>query len=88
MKDRIIYVKPDGGVAIVIPTGEITIEDVAKKDVPQGVAYKFISSSEIPSDRTFRNAWEIEPFEPDGYGDPEGYQAEQKSKKVEENDQS
>lgn len=87
MENRIIYIRSDGGIDILIPTGELSIEDVARKDVPQGVPYKIVSADMIPSDRSFRNAWEIESFEPDGYGDPEGYWAEQKSKKVEENDQ-
>ena len=57
---RIIYPTEDGGVAIVIPTGEISIEEVAAKDIPAGVEYKIVDVSEIPSDRTFRNAWEYQ----------------------------
>jgi hypothetical protein len=57
MNKRILYPTPDGGVAIVIPTGEISIEEVAKKDVPEGVAYEIVEDDAIPSDRTFRNAW-------------------------------
>ena len=58
MNQRIIYPTPDGGVAIVIPSGELSIEEVAAKDVPEGVSYKIVDISDIPSDRTFRNAWE------------------------------
>jgi hypothetical protein len=58
---RIIYPTPDGGVAIVIPTGEASIAQVAAKDVPEGVTYSIIDASEIPSDRTFRAAWEYQP---------------------------
>jgi hypothetical protein len=69
--DRIIY-KIDGGVAIIIPTPECletrTIQEIAKKDVPAGVAYKIIAATDIPSDRTFRNAWEADITEPDGVG--------------------
>lgn len=57
---RIIYPTPDGGIAIVIPTGELPIEEVAAKDVPAGVPYKIIDASEIPEDRTFRAAWTAE----------------------------
>lgn len=57
MNKRILYPAPDGGVAIVIPTGEIPIEEVAAKDVPKGVHYSIVDASEIPSDRTFRAAW-------------------------------
>ncbi len=57
---RIIYPTPKGGVAVVIPSGEISIEEVAAKDVPAGVEYKIVDVSEIPSDRTFRSAWEYQ----------------------------
>jgi hypothetical protein len=52
---RIIYSAPDGGVAIIIPAG--TIEDCIK-DVPPNTSYKIVDVSDIPVDRTFRNAWE------------------------------
>ena len=57
---RIIYKTPDGGVAVIVPTEEcgLTIEAIAAKDVPQGVPFKIVDAADIPSDRTFRNAWE------------------------------
>lgn len=57
---RIIYPTPEGGVAIIIPAPDcgLTIEEIAAKDVPAGVPYKVVDASEIPADRTFRNAWE------------------------------
>jgi hypothetical protein len=62
MNQRIIYPTDDGGVAILIPTPEYlvdhTIEELAVKDVPQGKPYKIVDVADIPSDRTFRNAWE------------------------------
>lgn len=60
MNPRIIYPTPDGGVAIIIPTGELPIEEVAKKDVPIGVPYKIIDATALPTDRTFRDAWEAD----------------------------
>lgn len=61
MNQRIIYATPEGGVAIIIPAPEcgLSIEEIAAKDVPPGVEYKIVDVSEIPSDRTFRNAWEM-----------------------------
>lgn len=58
---RIIYPTPEGGVAIIVPAVEcgLTIEQIAAKDVPAGVPYKVVNVSEIPSDRTFRSAWEF-----------------------------
>ena len=60
MNKRIIYKTKDGGVAIIIPTGELSLEETAAKDVPAGRPYKIVDVSEIPSDRTFREAWEVD----------------------------
>jgi hypothetical protein len=61
MNQRIIYNKPEGGIAILIPASEcgLSIEEIAAKDVPAGLQYFIVDASEIPTDRTFRNAWEI-----------------------------
>jgi hypothetical protein len=58
MNQRIIYPTDDGGVAILIPTGELSIEEVIAKDVPEGKPFKIVDVADIPTDRTFRNAWE------------------------------
>jgi hypothetical protein len=62
MTKRIIYPTDEGGVAIVIPAPEaletMTIEEIAAKDVPAGKEYKIVDVADIPTDRTFRNAWE------------------------------
>lgn len=57
---RIIYPTEEGGVAVIVPAPEcgLTIEEIAAKDVPAGLPYKIVDVSDIPSDRTFRNAWE------------------------------
>ena len=52
---KIIY-PTETGVAIIHPTGELSIEEVAAKDVPAGVPYRIVNDDEVPSDRTFRNA--------------------------------
>lgn len=74
MNQRIIYPTDDGGVVILIPAPEcgLTIEEIAAKDVPPIVVrgpensivsstprpFKIVNVADIPSDRTFRNAWE------------------------------
>jgi hypothetical protein len=59
MSQRIIYPTDDNGVAIIIPADcGLSIEEIAAKDVPKGKPYKIIDVADIPSDRTFRNAWE------------------------------
>jgi hypothetical protein len=59
---RIIYPSDDGGVAIIVPAPEYVaehgIEAVAAKDVPAGKPYKIVDAADVPSDRTFRAAWE------------------------------
>jgi hypothetical protein len=62
MDKRIIYQTEDGGVAIIVPSPDcgLTIEQIAAKDVPAGKAYKIVDVADIPTDRTFRNAWEME----------------------------
>ena len=60
MNQRIIYKTEDGGVAIIIPAVEcgLTVEEIAAKDVPEGKPFKIVDVADIPTDRTFRNAWE------------------------------
>lgn len=62
MTQRIIYPNDEGGVSIIIPTPEYlethTIEELAAKDVPEGKPYKIVATEDIPTDRTFRDAWE------------------------------
>ena len=60
MNSRIIYPTDDGGVAVIIPAAEcgLTIEEIAAKDVPTGKPFKIIDTADVPTDRTFRDAWE------------------------------
>jgi len=71
---RIIYKNPDNTVSIIVPSPEalkfMTIEQIAIKDVPTGLKYKIVDVSEIPSDRSLRNAWTINETElTDGVGE-------------------
>ena len=59
MNHRIIYPTDDGGVAIIVPADcGLTIEEIAAKDVPAGKPYQIVDVADIPTDRTFRDAWE------------------------------
>ena len=60
MDKRIVYITDEGKVAIVVPSDNcgLTVEEIAAKDVPASKTYHIVDVSEIPSDRTFRNAWE------------------------------
>lgn len=61
MNKRIIYTNAEGGVSILVPVANcgLTLDEIIKKDVPAGVAYKIVDVSELPTDRTFRNAWTL-----------------------------
>ena len=71
MDKRIIYKNTNGTIAIIIPANcGLTVEQIAKKDVPTGLKYKIVDVSEVPSDREFRNAWTIDDAElTDGVGE-------------------
>ena len=61
---RIIYPTDEGGVAVLIPAPEWlaqegnTLEALASKDVPAGKPWQIVDAADIPTDRTFRAAWE------------------------------
>ena len=71
MDKRIIYKNTDGSIGIIVPADyDLTVEQIAKKDVPTGYKYKIIDVSEISNDREFRNAWTIDEAElTDGVGE-------------------
>ena len=64
MNPVIIYKQDNSVVAIIRPTEEALalygIEAIAQKDVPAGKPYKIIDASEIPADRSQRNAWMVD----------------------------
>ena len=60
----IVYKTTEGSLAIIHPTQEALaiygIDAIAQKDVPAGRAYAIIDKADIPVDRTFRAAWDID----------------------------
>lgn len=56
---RILYQTDDGGVAVVVPA-ENTTEAQALNAVPSGKPYFVVDVADVPTDRTFRNAWEVD----------------------------
>lgn len=71
--NRVIYQNLDGSVSVLIPTQEAlsfaTIEQIAEKDVPFQLPYKIVDEADIPTDRTYRDAWEWDnTIIPDGFG--------------------
>ena len=54
---RVIYKTDEGGVAVIVPAVSV---ELAMKDIPDGVQYKIVDVADIPSDRTFRDAWTVD----------------------------
>lgn len=73
---KIIFKNKDNSIGIITPTDEAlsfaTIEQIADKDVPYNLPYWIVEDSIIPTDRTFRSAWEID----ESFGVPDGFGGE------------
>lgn len=69
MNKRIVYRNESGGVSVIIPIDSgLTIEEIAKKDVPKGIAYLIVEASTIPVDRVNRAFWDADFSLPQGLG--------------------
>ena len=72
MDQRIVYQLPGSQVAVMIPCEcGLSIEVIARKDVPAGVPFWIVDATTIPTDRTFRDAWQLDIAsmgEPSGFG--------------------
>jgi|TARA_R100000149_G_C5880495_1_gene145572 hypothetical protein len=60
---RIIYIEDDGSVAVLIPSDKcsLTVEEIQAKDVPDGKTSYIINTTDLPTDRSFRDAWTYTP---------------------------
>ena len=56
---RFVYERDDGGITIVIPSDNcgLTLDEIKAKDCPNDRPVYTVDKSEIPTDRSFRNAW-------------------------------
>ena len=60
---RIIYIQDNGVVAVICPADNcgLTIEEIQSRSVPVGKTSYIVDKSEVPTDRSFRNAWTYTP---------------------------
>ena len=60
---RIIYIQDNGVVAVICPADNcgLTIEEIQSRSVPAGKTSYIVNKSEVPTDRSFRNAWTYTP---------------------------
>tara|TARA_B100000424_G_C22803180_1_gene430689 strand:- start:486 stop:728 length:243 start_codon:yes stop_codon:yes gene_type:complete len=75
MKKFIVFKEDDGSISIVKPIEGcgLTLEEIAAKDVPHGKNYKIVDATDLPTDRYFRNAWDMDESEmTDGQGAEHG----------------
>ena len=79
MNQRIVYQLPGRPVSVLIPGDcDLTVGQIGQKDVPPGAPFWIVGAASIPTDRTFRDAWELDEAamgEPSGVGgtyQPEG----------------
>lgn len=61
---KIVFANQDGSIGIIHPTSEalsvMTMGEIARKDVPTGRPFKIIQDEDVPTDRTFRDAWTMD----------------------------
>lgn len=84
MKQKIIYKQENGVLALVIAATDcgLSINEIARKDVPAGVPYLIVDDHTIP-DLAYSDAWEADFSNPDGFGiGPEAWFSEQAARKV------
>lgn len=60
---RIIYIQDNGVAAVICPVDNcgLTIEEIQSRSVPAGKTSYIVDKSEVPTDRSFRNAWTYTP---------------------------
>lgn len=70
MQYRLVYQLPGSPAAILTPCEcGLTLQQIGQKDVPAGVPFWIVDAADIPSDRTYREAWELDV---DAMGAPDG----------------
>tara|TARA_E500000318_G_scaffold111748_1_gene131566 strand:+ start:3631 stop:3846 length:216 start_codon:yes stop_codon:yes gene_type:complete len=63
MKDIVVVFKQDNGsVGMLIPSENcgLTLNQIISKDLDSGTQYKIVNRSDMPADREFRDAWEMD----------------------------
>ena len=60
---KIIYIDDDGNVAIMTPADktELSVEEIQAKDVPAGKTSYIINATDVPTYKSFRDAWTYTP---------------------------
>lgn len=61
MTQKVIFTRGDGVCCVLTPAPKalltMNIEEIAERDVPNGITWRVAEASVLPSSRIFRNAW-------------------------------
>lgn len=70
MNEIIIFPNDEGHLTFVYPAPEcgLTVQEIAKKDVPAGKPYLIVDDEFVPKDHTFFEAFEADFTQPHGIG--------------------
>lgn len=69
MNSLIIFPNDNGGVVFCYPAEcGLTIQEIARKDVPEGKPFLIVPDEQVPKDHTFFEAFEADFSNPHGYG--------------------
>ena len=69
-KDSVIIYEVDGELWVCYPNNKSrwSLEEIALKDVPEGIKFKIINRYDLPESMTFRDAWTADFTDHDGVG--------------------
>lgn len=69
--NKVILFQPEGGIVSIMTPCEcgLTIAEIGQKDVPAGLPFWIVDASDLPADRSMRNAWTLDA---EAMGDPDG----------------
>ena len=70
MYSIIIYPNDQGHLTFLYPAHNsgLSVEEIARKDVPAGLPYLIVPEDQVHTDHTFFEAFEADFTAPDGYG--------------------
>lgn len=74
MNPRIVFQPAQAPVAVIMPAScGLTLLEIGEKDVPEGLPFWVVDAADLPADRVYRSAWELDATAmgaPVGYGAP------------------
>lgn len=83
MDSVIIYPNNKGGLAFCFPCDcGLSVEEIARKDVPAGKPYLIVPADQVPKDTAFMDAMQADFSQPHGYGIGAAAWFEEKSKEA------